>query len=634
MQTHATPKGSASHASKPFFGTRPARPAAFFPSAPVIQAKLSMGAPGDPFEREADTMADRVVQRVQAGDVRGESAPAIQAKCSQCRDEEKLQAKSDGSMQVPESVHSALEGGQAAGQAMPPALRDEMEAAFQADFSNVRIHAGPTAENLSRDLRANAFTHGTDIYFNSGEYRPESPQGRHLLAHELTHVMQQSGGTPSIQRDEAGGGSTEFTDTLGSITTSSDSPVVRGTMTRVETAPASGSRPRQVLRSGSMNVAFDPTPPGCAVTIPFNFRFVQAAPAERGPCDAGPTPAPMSTTAFNALKANFLRVIGAGLNGWFDVEFSGSECPTGCTDRRLPIRVVVGEDDANPDRTVTVVNRPGRSDSGNICVGSWSDSTAVHESGHQVLGMGDEYPETDESFRESHPGWFRPERVRRDYSRMGPEQDSRFAMFHERHFAAVTTFLSMLYPRCNVRLIAHPRPVIPDFRINFGAGFASISGLSGFYFRAGFDFGIPLDRLRRWEVTLGPEFTTMLALGDQRLQTAFLFGARLGLEGSTGDADLGVSGGPFVSAGYGLFHSSDRASGVGGRDAGAAYGEVGARFGIRQELDSSRWRIDLEGAGGSALGAPGIIGPAGPAILSDPARSHWFRVGLGAAVQF
>lgn len=67
-----------------------------------------------------------------------------------------------------------------------------MEDRFGANFGNVRIHNDGNAVNLNRHLKSHAFTHGSDIYFNSGKYNPESLQGQHLLAHELTHVVQQS----------------------------------------------------------------------------------------------------------------------------------------------------------------------------------------------------------------------------------------------------------------------------------------------------------------------------------------------------------------------------------------------------------------------------------------------------------
>ncbi len=173
---------------------------------PVIQAKLTMGAPGDRFEKEADAMAERVVQRTHAGAIRAMAAPSVQAKCADCLEEERLQrqaeddapdefvrAKAEGSMEVQGSVEHVLKGATGSGATMHPALREEMESAFEVDFSGVRIHTGPSAEHLNRDLRAHAFTYGRDIFFNAGEFRPDTSDGRHLLAHELMHVVQQTG---------------------------------------------------------------------------------------------------------------------------------------------------------------------------------------------------------------------------------------------------------------------------------------------------------------------------------------------------------------------------------------------------------------------------------------------------------
>lgn len=639
MQSRAAPKESTSHASQPFFDSQPARSSGFFsPPHSLIQTKLTMGAPGDRFEREADTVADAIVQLMESRSGSGSAVPSVQAKCAKCEHEETLQRQVDAGS-TPDSIAPAAESVQqelaqqrGAGQSLDAALRREMEQGFGANFSGVRIHTGASAAALNHTLHARAFTHGQDVFFNSGEFEPHTSAGRHLLAHELTHVVQQSGGTPRIQRDDAGGGSTEFSDSVSSTAPTSSSPVITGKVTRTETAPASGSQPSQVVSRRSMNVAFDPST--CAVTIPFGYRFVQAVPADPGSCDAGPAPALMSTAAFNAVKANVLSAVNSGLNGWFDVQITGKGCPTGCADRPLPIRVVASENNSSPDKTITVVKRTGRSDAGTVCALSWDDTTAAHEGGHQVLGLGDEYLETDEKFRAVKPEWFRTERVRRDYSKMGPEAHSRFAMFQTRHFAAVTAFLQNIFPGCTATLVARSRPVIPDFRLNVGGGYAAVSGLPGYFLRAGFDIGIPLDRMRRWEFTLGPEFTRLVASRDGRSQSAFLFGARFGLEGSTGDAGFGVSGGPFISAGYGRFSSIDPAATAPSREAGGGYGEVGARFGIRTGLEGMRFNFGAEGAAGTALGAPGIIGPTGADIASDPTRTHWFRVGLGAGLQF
>jgi hypothetical protein len=77
------------------------------------------------------------------------------------------------------------------GQPLKPRQRRYMESRFRRDFSQVRIHDGSQAQQLSSDIHARAFTHGGDIYFNRGEYRPETPMGMNVLAHELTHVVQQ-----------------------------------------------------------------------------------------------------------------------------------------------------------------------------------------------------------------------------------------------------------------------------------------------------------------------------------------------------------------------------------------------------------------------------------------------------------
>ena len=79
---------------------------------------------------------------------------------------------------------------------MGPDVRAHMESAFGADFGNVRLHTDANADVLNRTLGADAFTTGRDIYFRQGRYDPDGTSGRRLLAHELTHVVQQAGSTP------------------------------------------------------------------------------------------------------------------------------------------------------------------------------------------------------------------------------------------------------------------------------------------------------------------------------------------------------------------------------------------------------------------------------------------------------
>jgi hypothetical protein len=81
-----------------------------------------------------------------------------------------------------------------------PEVRAPLESAFRADFGQVAIHTDGNAAQLTRQVQATAFTHGNNIYFSPGTYDTGSAQGQHLLAHELTHVVQQ-------QQGRAGGGS-------------------------------------------------------------------------------------------------------------------------------------------------------------------------------------------------------------------------------------------------------------------------------------------------------------------------------------------------------------------------------------------------------------------------------------------
>jgi hypothetical protein len=100
----------------------------------------------------------------------------------------------------PISFEQTLSSSKGSGSALPGDTRQFMESRFNADFSGIRIHAGSTAEHLSSSVNAQAFTHGNDIYFNKGKFSPHSADGRALLAHELTHTIQQGGGKSNITR--------------------------------------------------------------------------------------------------------------------------------------------------------------------------------------------------------------------------------------------------------------------------------------------------------------------------------------------------------------------------------------------------------------------------------------------------
>jgi hypothetical protein len=123
-------------------------------------------------------------------------------------EEEEIQTKSliqraaDGSFEAGADVENRLESQQGGGSPLPAETRSFMEPRFGADFGSVRMHTDDGAAQLSQDLNAQAFTKGTDIYMGAGKYNPDTSSGKELLAHELTHVVQQ-GGAPLKEENKA-----------------------------------------------------------------------------------------------------------------------------------------------------------------------------------------------------------------------------------------------------------------------------------------------------------------------------------------------------------------------------------------------------------------------------------------------
>lgn len=90
-------------------------------------------------------------------------------------------------------VEAGINKARGGGQPLERGVRRQMESTFGADFGSVRVHTGPEAHQLNREVNAVAFTTGQDVFFRQGAYDPGSSAGRELLAHELTHVVQQGG---------------------------------------------------------------------------------------------------------------------------------------------------------------------------------------------------------------------------------------------------------------------------------------------------------------------------------------------------------------------------------------------------------------------------------------------------------
>ncbi len=207
-----------------------------------LQAKLQVGEPDDELEQEADRVAATVMRAPDlqgASEVTGSnrtqissfnrkySAPpaAEEALNTQCVDEKRKgmlpgKADADQGLQVSEGIQAQIESLRGGGQQMPESLRAHFETRFGHDFSGVRLHTGSQAAEAAQKINAKAFTVGREVAFAAGQYAPGTEAGKRLLAHELTHVIQQNGGTPggldgarrgpTIQRQPATGSGTDY----------------------------------------------------------------------------------------------------------------------------------------------------------------------------------------------------------------------------------------------------------------------------------------------------------------------------------------------------------------------------------------------------------------------------------------
>jgi Domain of unknown function (DUF4157)/Heterokaryon incompatibility protein Het-C len=160
-------------------------------TSPFVQAKLRIGTPNDRCEQEADRVAERVMRMPDAASApahpAGFSGDAVQRKCAPCASGHGLCTETNSPLG---GVERTLAG---AGRPLDPPLRRDMERRFGQDFSPVRVYSGGIAGQSARDLNADAYTVGQSIVFGAGRFAPGTNQGRRLIAHELTHVVQQSG---------------------------------------------------------------------------------------------------------------------------------------------------------------------------------------------------------------------------------------------------------------------------------------------------------------------------------------------------------------------------------------------------------------------------------------------------------
>lgn len=179
---------------------------------PLVQPKLSISQPGDAYEQEADAVAREIVEKQNSsrssGDERrnaGATPLSVQRMIQrletsnptemeeELRKTRDIQRKGEGEATATTGLDQRLESLAGGGHPLPLSVQQRMENSFGVSFDRVRIHTDGEAAQLSRSLRAEAFTYGNDIYFGSNKFDPSSRSGTELLAHELTHTLQQSG---------------------------------------------------------------------------------------------------------------------------------------------------------------------------------------------------------------------------------------------------------------------------------------------------------------------------------------------------------------------------------------------------------------------------------------------------------
>jgi hypothetical protein len=161
----------------------------------AIQAKLAISQPGDIYEQEADRVADHVMRMPDPGIQRACSAcTAGGSTCAECETEGQalLQPKTERPFVTVGSVPDDFMRNLGRGEPLDAATRAYFEPRFGHDFSNVRVHSSAAAQQSAHEVSANAYTVGNDIVFAAGRYAPTTGEGRRLIAHELTHVVQQS----------------------------------------------------------------------------------------------------------------------------------------------------------------------------------------------------------------------------------------------------------------------------------------------------------------------------------------------------------------------------------------------------------------------------------------------------------
>jgi peptidoglycan hydrolase-like protein with peptidoglycan-binding domain len=163
--------------------------------ASFVQPKLQINDPGDQYEKEADTVVDKVM-RMEAPFIPTKPLPitSVQRTCKDCEEEKKTQRKeiNRSETNADHTLESYIANLNGSGHSLSDEVRNFYEPRFGYDFSNVKVHTDSVAAKSAQSINALAYTSGDNIVFNAGQYSPNTDSGKKLLGHELTHVVQQT----------------------------------------------------------------------------------------------------------------------------------------------------------------------------------------------------------------------------------------------------------------------------------------------------------------------------------------------------------------------------------------------------------------------------------------------------------
>jgi hypothetical protein len=178
-----------------------------------LQTKLAIGSPDDPLEHEANLIGDNIMH-IPEQNFSTSSGNGNYGMVQRKPLESFIQRKDTSSKTESENITQQINLDQGKGNSLDGGTQSFMQTKLGSSFEHVKIHTDEDAVRMNRELNAKAFTVGSDIYFNKGEYSPHSIEGKQLLAHELVHVIQQSNMVQRKEGNEASPWSKELKDEL------------------------------------------------------------------------------------------------------------------------------------------------------------------------------------------------------------------------------------------------------------------------------------------------------------------------------------------------------------------------------------------------------------------------------------